>query len=123
MSTTKYHRLPHSDDDNDNNDDGGDDTRPQATSGPSQSTPRRLTDPRFNPPPPPIWKRVALIALIIFLFWLSYSLRRTKKNAQQDIIYASRYSKEFKYRPAASPIITERLKDGRVRLRGAYPTG
>ncbi|KIK11115.1 hypothetical protein PISMIDRAFT_690575, partial [Pisolithus microcarpus 441] len=95
---------------------------PQATSRPSRSTPRRLTDPRFNPPPPPVWKRVALITFIIFLFWLSYSLR-TKKNTQQDIIYASRYSKEFKYRPAASPIITERLKDGRVRLRGAYPTG
>jgi len=33
-----------------------------------------------------------------------------------------RYSKEFKYRPAASPIITERLKDGVIRLRGAYPS-
>jgi hypothetical protein len=31
-----------------------------------------------------------------------------------------RYSKEHKFRPAASPIITERLKDGRVRLRGAH---
>ncbi|KAI6132393.1 hypothetical protein EDD16DRAFT_1699656 [Pisolithus croceorrhizus] len=121
MSTTKYHRLPHSDDDNDGSN-NEDDTRTQSTSRTSQSTPRRLTDPRFNPPPPATWKRVALIAFVIFLFWLSYSLR-TKKNTQQDIIYASRYSKEFKYRPAASPIITERLKDGRVRLRGAYPTG
>lgn len=33
-----------------------------------------------------------------------------------------RYSKEFKYRPAASPVITERLRDGRIRLRGAHPT-
>jgi hypothetical protein len=33
-----------------------------------------------------------------------------------------RYSKEFKYRPAASPIVTETLKDGRVRVRGAAPT-
>jgi hypothetical protein len=32
-----------------------------------------------------------------------------------------RYSKEFKFRPAASPIITETLKDGRIRLRGALP--
>lgn len=31
-----------------------------------------------------------------------------------------RYSKDYKYRPAASPVITERLKDGVVRLRGAY---
>lgn len=29
------------------------------------------------------------------------------------------YSDEFKYRPAASPVITEHLKDGRIRLRGA----
>ena len=37
-------------------------------------------------------------------------------------VWGIRYSEEFKYRPAASPIITERLKDGRVRLRGAYPS-
>jgi len=34
----------------------------------------------------------------------------------------SRYSKEHKFRPAASPVITETLKDGRTRLRGSYPT-
>lgn len=34
-----------------------------------------------------------------------------------------RYSDEFKYRPAASPVITEYLKDGRIRLRGATPGG
>lgn len=33
-----------------------------------------------------------------------------------------RYSKDYKFRPAASPVITEQLKDGRVRLRGAQPT-
>jgi len=31
----------------------------------------------------------------------------------------NRYSEEFKYRPAASPVITETLKDGRLRIRGA----
>lgn len=31
----------------------------------------------------------------------------------------SRYSREHKYRPAASPVVTEVLKDGRIRLRGA----
>jgi hypothetical protein len=36
--------------------------------------------------------------------------------------FVFRYSKEYKFRPAASPIITETLKDGRVRLRGAAPT-
>ena len=34
-----------------------------------------------------------------------------------------RYSEEFRYRPAASPVITEYLKDGRIRLRGASPGG
>jgi len=33
------------------------------------------------------------------------------------------YSEEHKYRPAASPVITEYLKDGRIRLRGASPGG
>jgi hypothetical protein len=45
-------------------------------------------------------------------------------NAGLKLMFAItfRYSKEFKFRPAASPVITERLKDGRVRLRGAQPT-
>jgi hypothetical protein len=34
-----------------------------------------------------------------------------------------RYSDEHKYRPAASPVITETLKDGRIRLRGANVAG
>lgn len=34
-----------------------------------------------------------------------------------------RYSDEHKYRPAASPVITETLADGRIRLRGANPAG
>ena len=34
-----------------------------------------------------------------------------------------RYSEEHRYRPAASPVITEYLKDGRIRLRGASPGG
>ena len=38
------------------------------------------------------------------------------------LIFLSRYSKEHKFRPAASPIITETLRDGRVRIRGAAPT-
>lgn len=39
------------------------------------------------------------------------------------LILADRYSDEFKYRPAESPVITEYLKDGRIRLRGAHPGG
>ncbi|KAG5637527.1 hypothetical protein H0H81_004223 [Sphagnurus paluster] len=44
------------------------------------------------------------------------------KDRKPQVIYASRYSKEHKFRPAASPIITETLKDGRIRIRGAGPT-
>lgn len=32
-----------------------------------------------------------------------------------------RYSPEFKYRPAASPVVREKLKDGRTRIRGGRP--
>jgi len=39
------------------------------------------------------------------------------------ICVVHRYSDEFRYRPAASPVITEYLKDGRIRLRGASVGG
>jgi len=39
----------------------------------------------------------------------------------RPLLQLFRYSNEFKFRPAASPVITETLKDGRIRLRGAYP--
>jgi hypothetical protein len=42
------------------------------------------------------------------------------RNIQELLFH--RYSKEHKFRPAASPIITETLKDGRIRIRGAGPT-
>lgn len=32
-----------------------------------------------------------------------------------------RYSPEFKFRPAASPVVREKLKDGRTRVRGGRP--
>jgi len=38
------------------------------------------------------------------------------------VTYASRYSKDHKFRPAASPVITRTLKDGRIRIHGAGPT-
>ncbi|KAI0323760.1 hypothetical protein GY45DRAFT_1376082 [Cubamyces sp. BRFM 1775] len=85
---------------------------------------RRLEgDPRFNPPTPSVWKRVALILFMIALLWLGLKLRvATSQSQQPKVVHASRYSKEYKFRPAASPVITERLKDGRVRVRGAAPS-
>ncbi|KAH7882853.1 hypothetical protein F5I97DRAFT_140281 [Phlebopus sp. FC_14] len=81
----------------------------------------RVVDPRFDRPSPPLWKRIALLAFIAFLFWLSFMMR-PRKMSEPNVIHATRYSTEYKFRPAASPVITERLKDGRVRLRGAYPS-
>jgi len=57
------------------------------------------------------------------MFWLSIKLGGMSGKKQPEIIYASRYSEEHKYRPAASPIITETLSSGRIRIRGANPAG
>ncbi|WVQ73048.1 hypothetical protein IAR50_002611 [Cryptococcus sp. DSM 104548] len=74
---------------------------------------------RFERPPVAWWKRAALIVGLIVMMWVSIWLGRRGMNKKPQIIYASRYSDEYKYRPAASPVITEYLKDGRIRLRGA----
>ncbi|KAI0353661.1 hypothetical protein OH77DRAFT_1512527 [Trametes cingulata] len=92
---------------------------------------RRLAeDPRFNPPTPSAWQRVALIVFMIALLWIGFRMRASVAAQQPKVVHASRstmtksvcgglrgaddrYSKEYKFRPAASPIITERLKDGR----------
>lgn len=84
-----------------------------------QSQIRQLyADPRFNRPAPSLWKRISLLLVTAFLFWAAFQLQSPR--SQPKIIHAERYSKDFKYRPAASPVITERLKDGVVRVRGAY---
>ncbi|EJF59172.1 hypothetical protein DICSQDRAFT_65500 [Dichomitus squalens LYAD-421 SS1] len=82
-------------------------------------------DPRFNPPTPSPWKRFALVLFLVFLLYVGLKLRvNAIKNLEPEpsVVHATRYSKDYKYRPAASPIITERLKDGRTRVRGAAPT-
>ncbi|WOO82028.1 uncharacterized protein LOC62_04G005531 [Vanrija pseudolonga] len=79
---------------------------------------------QFNAPEPAWWKRAALIVAIIVMSWLAIKLGGMGgEKKKPDVIYATRYSDEFKYRPAASPIITEHLKDGRIRIRGATPGG
>ncbi|KAG7446858.1 uncharacterized protein BT62DRAFT_919424 [Guyanagaster necrorhizus] len=78
-----------------------------------------------NPPPPTQSSRLKRIAFLIFVgffFWLAYAARQRHLARQKKIVYATRYSNEFKFRPAASPIITETLKGGGTRLRGANPT-
>ncbi|OBZ72198.1 Casein kinase I isoform alpha [Grifola frondosa] len=117
MSSAKYDRLPTSTDD--------EDARKRSHDEPTSDLrvlhERLYSDPRFNPPTPSPWKRAALLAFVVFLIWLSFSLRLSKPR-QPEVVHATRYSKEYKFRPAASPIVTEQLKDGRVRVRGAAPT-
>jgi len=80
-------------------------------------------DPRFSPPSPPWWKRGLLILFILFLFWLYFTLNASmQKGAEPQIVHAHRYSKQHKYRPAASPVLYEKLKDGNIRVRGAAPS-
>jgi len=94
-----------------------------ASSRSRSQSPEPREDPRFHRPTPSPFKRLGLLLLLFFLFWAGLQLRSGLLEAKQKpkIVHASRYSKEHKYRPAASPIITETLKDGRTRLRGALP--
>ncbi|EDR00908.1 uncharacterized protein LACBIDRAFT_333774 [Laccaria bicolor S238N-H82] len=66
------------------------------------------------------WRRLAFIFLCALVVLFAFLIRGSSKK-KPETLYASRYSREFKFRPAASPIITETLKDGRMRLRGATP--
>ncbi|KAH7333584.1 hypothetical protein B0J17DRAFT_675989 [Rhizoctonia solani] len=66
-----------------------------------------------------VFRRVLAIPVLVFVMYLlfkSYTWVATPR--KPEIIYADRYSHEYKFRPAASPIITEKLKDGRIRIRG-----
>ncbi|OCF44606.1 hypothetical protein I317_01493 [Kwoniella heveanensis CBS 569] len=111
-------------------------TSPQYQSRTSTHTPLHETDPsyrplrrsvqdEFNRPAPSWWKRVLLVIALFAMGWISIKLGSqgwgsgTKDGDKPTIIYASRYSDEHKYRPAASPVITEYLPGNRIRLRGA----
>ncbi|KAF4581384.1 hypothetical protein EYR40_002973 [Pleurotus pulmonarius] len=84
---------------------------------------RKASTRRPSPPPPSPLKRTIFFVFTGFLFWfLVAKLFGLGQQKEPEIVYAQRYSKEYKFRPAASPIITETLKDGRIRLRGTYPT-
>ncbi|KAG9218264.1 hypothetical protein CCMSSC00406_0005945 [Pleurotus cornucopiae] len=84
---------------------------------------KRKASRRPSPPPPSPLKRTIFFVFTGFLFWfLVAKLFGLGQQKEPEIVYAQRYSKEYKFRPAASPIITETLKDGRIRLRGTYPT-
>ncbi|KAJ7083440.1 hypothetical protein C8R44DRAFT_822443 [Mycena epipterygia] len=126
-STAKYTPIPTAAEDEgllsssraDSEEDSDSETAVDTSPGDAPSFPPPA-DPRFIQPTPSIWKRAGLLLFIVFLFWLAFQFKAVKSTPK--VVHASRYSKEFKYRPAASPIITETLKDGRLRVRGAAPT-
>lgn len=63
----------------------------QISQSPSKYSVGNTEDTHFNPPPPSPWKRVALIVLICFLFYLGFSMRSTLlRDKKHDIVYASR---------------------------------
>jgi hypothetical protein len=111
------------------------------------TSPEPTTDSRFSPPPPSPLKRFFLLVSVALLLWVGFQMRSGMLEAKRKpkvihasrlvhsyqvlvmsgwnitiLIFPPRYSKDYKFRPAASPIITETLKDGRLRLRGALPT-
>ncbi|KAF8960458.1 hypothetical protein BDZ97DRAFT_1310433 [Flammula alnicola] len=89
----------------------------------SRSPSPERTTPRFTQPTPSPLKRAALLIFLGLLLWIGFQMRfgLLEATRKPKIVHASRYSKEHKFRPAASPVITETLKDGRIRLRGALP--
>ncbi|WWC91605.1 uncharacterized protein L201_006551 [Kwoniella dendrophila CBS 6074] len=112
--TSRTPRFPPSHTDNE-------EYEPQHETDPSFRPLRRSVQEEFNRPPPIWWKRVLLVIALIFMAWLSIWLGKKgmEESNKPTIIYASRYSDEHKYRPAASPVITEYLSGNRIRLRGA----
>ncbi|KZW03075.1 hypothetical protein EXIGLDRAFT_759385 [Exidia glandulosa HHB12029] len=78
---------------------------------------RRTRFEREHQPPSP-WKRAALILFIFALLWFAARLRAQSRPGKPAVVHAERYSKKFKFRPAASPIVTQKLPDGRTRVRG-----
>ncbi|KAI5117665.1 hypothetical protein M0805_009698 [Coniferiporia weirii] len=68
-------------------------------------------------------RRLIVILLSAFLMVLVILvLNATGVTRPTDVVHTTWYSKDHKFRPAASPVITGTLKDGRLRLHGAQPT-
>ncbi|KZT51206.1 hypothetical protein CALCODRAFT_488112 [Calocera cornea HHB12733] len=98
------------------------DYEPVSTVTDDDATDLQVVDERFHQPSVPWWKRVLLVLFILLLAGLVWLLKDVGRSLSPKVVYADRYSAEFKYRPAASPIITETLNGGRTLLvRGALP--
>lgn len=47
-------------------------------------------DPRFNQPPPSALKRAGLVVFIIFLFWLTFQVRKLRAAPKSNVVHATR---------------------------------
>jgi hypothetical protein len=65
-------------------------------------------DPRFNVPPPSAWKRIALLAFIGVLFWLSFYVK-IKNEKKPVVVHATRYVFSFKLISPLSILFVIRL--------------
>ncbi|KAH7103532.1 hypothetical protein BKA62DRAFT_695701 [Auriculariales sp. MPI-PUGE-AT-0066] len=70
---------------------------------------------RFDMNRPSVWKRIILIAFVLVLTYFAFTLRYGR---DEQVVHARRYSARHRYRPAASPVLTTVLPDGRVKVRG-----
>lgn len=89
MAPEKYQPLNGTDDFGE-----GSNSRPLPTSDIRVLHQRLEQDPRFSPPPPSIWKRLALIFILFFLLWLGYRLQSQHNISQTQppkIVHANRY--------------------------------
>lgn len=46
---------------------------------------RFRADPRFNPPTPSVWTRLALILLVFVLLWLGVSMRKEMARPPEEV--------------------------------------
>jgi hypothetical protein len=54
----------------------------------------RLRDPRFNPPPPSLYKRLALLVFVAVLFYVAIGMRKAmygRSDENKNVVYAKRY--------------------------------
>jgi len=67
---------------------------------------------------PSVWKRVALIGFLLFVLWVGFRLRLS--GVEETVIHSERYSGKYKYRPAASPVITTHMPDGKLKVSAKW---
>ncbi|TRM55876.1 hypothetical protein BD626DRAFT_576455 [Schizophyllum amplum] len=84
----------------------------RATQNQARAEPVLIAEPRI--------RGIGLWSLACLVFWLAYTMKKYLNWPSPS--QASRYSDRLKHHPAASPVVAETLKEGRVRIRGTAPT-